>query len=93
MGATAAVVLTLACFAFVFWPQRHMLTQTAKTRRDYLEERKSTVYDNLRDLRFEYQAGKYPEEDYLAQRAALENEAATILTEMDSLPSPVQSSR
>lgn len=85
MGATAAAVLTLSCFAFVFWPQRHILVRSTKTRRDYLDERKSAVYDNLRDLRFEYQAGKYPEEDYLAQRAALEHEAASILTEIDSL--------
>ena len=85
MGATAAAILTLASFAFVFWPQRHILARATKTRRDYLEERKVAVYDNLRDLRFEYQAGKYPEQDYLAQRAALEHEAATILTEIDTL--------
>ena len=86
MGATAALALTAICFAFVFWPQGRVLRRAAKTRRDYLEERKLSVYDNLRDLRFEYQAGKYPEEDYLAQRGALEHEAATILAEMDTLP-------
>ncbi len=85
MGAAAALLLTAACFAFVFWPQRRLATEAAKTRRDYLEERKASVYDNLRDLRFEFQAGKYPEEDFLAQRAALEHEAATILTEIDTL--------
>ncbi len=88
MGGTAALTLTLLCFAFVFWPQGRVLRRASKTRRDYLEERKSSVYDNLRDLRFEYQAGKYPEEDYLAQRGALEHEAATILSEMDTLPNP-----
>jgi hypothetical protein len=33
----------------------------------------------------EYRAGKYPEEDYAAQRASLENEAAAVLSEMDAL--------
>ncbi len=85
MGTIAALVLTLALFAYVFWPQGRLFQQRQKTRLDYLEERKTTVYDNLRDLSFEYQAGKYPEEDYLVQRAGLEDEAAGILHEMDVL--------
>ncbi len=43
------------------------------------------LYENLRDLNFEYRAGKYPEEDYAAQRAQLENEAAEVMAEMDLL--------
>ncbi len=43
------------------------------------------LYDNLRDLNFEYRAGKYPEEDYVAQRAALENEAAGVVAEIGDL--------
>lgn len=85
MGAMAAVVLTLGLFAYVFWPQGRLFKQAAKTRLDYLQERKTAVYDNLRDLSFEYQAGKYPEEDYQTQRAGLEDEAAAILMEMDRL--------
>ena len=38
--------------------------QADKTRVDYLRERKEAIYENLRDLNFEYQAGKYPEADY-----------------------------
>ena len=85
MGTIAALVLTVGLFAYVFWPQGRLFQQRQKTRLDYLEERKTTVYDNLRDLSFEYQAGKYPEEDYLVQRASLEDEAAGILHEMDAL--------
>jgi len=43
------------------------------------------IYDNLRDLNFEYRAGKYPEEDFTAQRSSLEAEAATVLAEMETL--------
>ena len=56
-----------------------------KTRLDFLVEQKAVLYDNLRDLNFEYRAGKYPEEDYNAQRATLEAEAATVLAELDRL--------
>ena len=43
----------------------------------YLLERKEATYENLRDLNFEYKAGKLSEQDYAVQRAALEDEAAT----------------
>ena len=51
----------------------------------YLEERKDATYENLRDLNFEYKAGKLSEQDYAVQRASLEDEAAAILAEMESI--------
>jgi hypothetical protein len=85
MGMIAGVVLTLALFAFIFWPERNPFIQADKTRVDYLRERKDVIYDNLRDLNFEYLAGKYPEQDYAEQRAGLEDEAARVIAEMDML--------
>ena len=85
MGAIAGVVLAIALFAFVFWPEKNIFFQADKTRIDYLRERKDVIYDNLRDLNFEYLAGKYPEQDYAEQRAALEDEAAQVLAEMEAL--------
>jgi hypothetical protein len=79
------IILVLACFAFVFWPQPKLSAEVEKTRLDYLRERKEVIYDNLRDLNFEYRAGKYPEEDYTSQRTSLEAEAATVMAEIDSL--------
>ena len=85
MGTTAAIALTLILFAFVFWPERNPFYEADKTRADYLRERKDVIYDNLRDLNFEYQAGKYPEQDYLEQRTALEDEAAQVIAEIELL--------
>jgi len=85
LSILAAAILTLALFAWIFWPEKNPFSQRTKTRVDYLRERKETVYDNLRDLSFEYKSGKYPEEDYAAQRLALENEAAGIMTEIETL--------
>jgi hypothetical protein len=78
-------ILLIVCFAYVFWPQPRLAVEVEKTRIDYLRERKEVIYENLRDLNFEYRAGKYPEEDYAAQRTSLEAEAATVIAEMDSL--------
>ena len=85
MGMIAGVVLTLVLFAFIFWPEKNPFVQADKTRVDYLRERKDVIYENLRDLSFEYQAGKYPEPDYLEQRAGLEDEAARVIAEMEML--------
>jgi hypothetical protein len=85
MGMIAGVALTLAVFAYMFWPERNPFVQADKTRVDYLRERKDVIYENLRDLNFEFQAGKYPEQDYEEQRAGLEDEAARVIGEMEGL--------
>ena len=84
-GELAGVFLTLALLVYTFWPENVFASQRQKTRLDYLQERKEQLYENLRDLNFEYKAGKYPEEDFNSQRAQLENEAAHLLAEIDHL--------
>lgn len=84
-GIISGGVLALVLFLYTFWPEKHAAVQRQKTRLDFLAELKEQIYANLRDLNFEYQAGKYPQEDYAAQRAILEGEATAVLTEMDSL--------
>ncbi len=85
MTILACAALLTGILIYIFYPQRKTEEQTQKTRLEYLRERKETIYENLRDLNFEYRAGKYPEEDYLAQRAAMENEAAQVLSEIEFL--------
>ena len=85
MGTIAGLVLTVALFAFIFWPEKNPFFQADKTRVDYLRERKDAIYDNLRDLNFEYLAGKYPEQDYTDQRNLLEEEAARVIAELEAL--------
>ena len=81
----APALLLIACFAYIFWPQPKLTAVVEKTRLDYLRERREVVYENLRDLNFEYRAGKYPEDDFTKQRISLEAEAAKIIAEMDTL--------
>ena len=84
-GELAGVFLTLALLVYTFWPENVFASQRQKTRNDYLQERKEQLYENLRDLNFEYRAGKYPEEDFQVQRAQLENETAQLMAEIDNL--------
>jgi predicted nuclease with TOPRIM domain len=84
-GELAGVALMVALFIYTFWPENVFASQREKTRLDFLLERKEQLYENLRDLNFEYRAGKYPDEDFEVQRAQLENEAALLLAEIEHL--------
>ena len=74
-----------ALFVYVFYQPGEVEATEEKTRHMYLQERKDATYENLRDLNFEYKAGKLSEQDYALQRASLEDEAAAILAEMESI--------
>jgi predicted nuclease with TOPRIM domain len=81
----AGLLLLLALFVYTFWPENVFAQQREKTRLDFLLERKEQLYENLRDLNFEFKAGKYPEEDFVAQRSQLENETALLMSEIEQL--------
>lgn len=90
LGSADWAVL-LACFAllaaallFIFWIQPDASDLAPhRSRLDQLLEKRDTLYDNLRDLRFEYRAGKYSEGDFEAMKTSMENEAALVLAEID----------
>jgi len=72
---------------YVFLPTRDTDTGVVKTRVTYLYERKEVVYENLRDLSFEFKSGKFTQADYDGMRTGLEAEAARILAEIEMLES------
>jgi hypothetical protein len=85
MGLICGMLLLFALFIYTFWPENVFAQQREKTRLDFLLERKEQLYENLRDLNFEFKAGKYPEEDFVAQRSQLENETAQLMSEIEQL--------
>lgn len=51
----------------------------------HLDERKAAIYDNLRDLQFEYRVGKLSDADYQQTKKDLQRELAGVLAEVDRL--------
>jgi hypothetical protein len=49
----------------------------------HLDERKAAIYENLRDLQFEYRVGKLSETDYQKTKHDLQSELAGVLAEVD----------
>ena len=85
MVAFICVFVTASVLFYVFYLPGTLKLGPTKSRAAYLRERKDVVYENLRDLNFEYKAGKVPEVDYQSMKASLEEEAAAILAEIASL--------
>jgi hypothetical protein len=82
----ACVALAGAVLMFVFGGQPSPGDSAPhRSKLDQLLERRDTIYDNLRDLKFEYRAGKFGEKDYEETRLALETEAAVVLTEIEQV--------
>ena len=51
----------------------------------HLDERKAAIYENLRDLQFEYRLGKLSDTDYQNTKKDLQKELAAVLAEVDKL--------
>ena len=84
LGACVALAVVVFLFVFYIHPDASDLAPH-RTKLDQLLERRDTIYDNLRDLKFEHRAGKYSEGDYELMKASLENEAALVLTEIEQV--------
>ena len=85
MTLFVCAVVTLACLYYVFFFPGEVYAGEEKTRLGYLRERKEAIYENLRDLNFEYKAGKLPDADYHSIKGSLEDEAAAVLSEIAQL--------
>jgi hypothetical protein len=80
----AAVLFAVAIFFYIFKPAPAERA-VEKTRLAYLYERKDQTFENLRDLNFEYKAGKLSDADFSSMRDSMEQEAANLLAEIEEL--------
>jgi hypothetical protein len=78
-------LITVGTLVYVFYLPGRLHLGPELTRLSYLRERKEAIYENLRDLNFEYKAGKVPDVDYISMKTSLEEEAAAVLAEMAGL--------
>ena len=81
-----ACLLAIAVIAFVLGvrPQDLPAPEVPSPFR-HLDERKAAIYENLRDLQFEFRVGKLSEQDYQSTKKDLQKELALVLAEVDKL--------
>ena len=54
----------------------------------HLEQRRTTIYENLRDLQNEYRMGKLSDEDYQATKQDLQAELAAVMAQIEQAKQP-----
>src|SRR6267143_1744077 len=81
-----ACLLTIGVLVFILSVRAKELPKTAAVSPfDHLDERKAAIYENLRDLQFEYRVGKLSDQDYQQTKLDLQKELAGVLAEIDRL--------
>lgn len=82
----ACIALTAATLIYIFYIEPDASDSAPhRSQLDHLLERRDTIYDNLRDLKFEHRSGKFSVADYEEMRGALEREAAVVLAEIEKV--------
>ncbi len=81
-----AVLLTAGTLLFTLFVRAKDIPEPAPVSPTlHLEERKARIYENLRDLQFEYRVGKLSDEDYQKTKQGLQRELSITLAELDGV--------
>jgi hypothetical protein len=79
----AAALIVAVVFYTLFIRQKDLPAAPPVNPFQYLEDRKAAIYENLRDLQFEYRVGKLSDEDYQRTKKDMQAELAVVLAELD----------
>jgi UDP-N-acetylenolpyruvoylglucosamine reductase len=86
MSLTVAVLLSVGAIVFTLLVRGKDIPEAPPVSPvQHLEERKAQIYDNLRDLQFEYRVGKFSDEDYQKTKLDLQKELAKVMAEIDAI--------
>jgi hypothetical protein len=86
MVLIAAVLLTAGTVVFTLLVRGRDIPETPpESPTAHLEQRKAQIYENLRDLQFEFRVGKLSDADYQKTKLDLQRELAKVLAEIDSM--------
>ncbi|HKW96187.1 MAG TPA: hypothetical protein VJN43_00565 [Bryobacteraceae bacterium] len=85
-----ACLLTIAVIVFILSVRAKDLPQPEPVSPfQHLDERKASIYENLRDLQFEYRLGKLSDQDYQQTKLDLQRELAGVMAEIDRVKAEI----
>lgn len=84
LALAAGLAIAVLSLTFLLRP-KDIPAPAGVTPWNHLEGRKASIYENLRDLQFEYRVGKLSDADYQRTKTELQSELAAVLTEIDQL--------
>jgi hypothetical protein len=83
IAVAVLVTVTLLYTLFVRSTDIPVAEPVSPTR--HLEERRAAIYENLRDLQFEYRVGKLSDADYQQTKLVLQKELASVIGEINQM--------
>ncbi|HZS57176.1 MAG TPA: hypothetical protein VFA65_22420 [Bryobacteraceae bacterium] len=81
----AIVVALAALYWTLFIRDRDIPEPIPVSPIQHLQDRKQAIYENLRDLQFEFRLGKLSDDDYQQTKLALQKELALVLAETEEI--------
>jgi len=90
MTIILASLITVGVIAFILSVRAKDLPQPEPVSPfHHLDERKAAIYENLRDLQFEYRVGKLSDADYQQTKLDLQRELAGVMAEIDRVKAEI----
>jgi len=84
IALTCLIAIAVLAFVLTVRPQDLADVEPPSPFR-HLDERKASIYENLRDLQFEYRVGKLSDADYQHTKQDLQKELAAVMAAVDKL--------
>ena len=81
--AVAIIVVAATAIFTLFIRAKDLPQPDPVSPTQHLDERKAAIYENLRDLQFEYRVGKLSDTDYQETKVNLQKELAVVLGEIE----------
>ena len=94
--AVAALLVAVTLFFTLTIREKDLPPADPVSPTQHLDDRKAQIYENLRDLQFEYRVGKLSDEDYQQTKLGLQKELAAVLQEIEKfspVPATVQETK
>jgi hypothetical protein len=89
-----ACLITVGVIAFILSVRAKDLPQPEPVSPfEHLDQRKAAIYENLRDLQFEYRVGKLSDHDYQQTKLDLQKELAAVMAEIDRVKAEISSGK
>jgi hypothetical protein len=85
LGAAVVLVVVAAVGFTLFVRQEDLPKPEPVSPAQHLEERKAAIYENLRDLQFEYRVGKLSDADYQQTKIGLQKELAGVIAQIEQI--------
>jgi hypothetical protein len=85
LGSAVVLVVAAAVLFTLFVRKQDLPAPEPLSPTRHLEERKAAIYENLRDLQFEYRVGKLSDADYQQTKLGLQKELAGVIAQIEQM--------